>query len=71
MTMQPQKLGSLDFVRMVYRGHPEYSLLAVKAPIDDVVAVWIEFRESQSTRSREDWRSMTVKTDRLGSRQVR
>ncbi len=70
MTTQTRKLGSLDFVRMIYNGHPEYSLLAVKAPIDDVVAAWIEFRESQFTRSRHDWHSMTVKTDRLESRQI-
>jgi hypothetical protein len=70
MTTQTRKLGSLDFVRMIYDGHPEYSLLAVKAPIDDVVAAWIEFRESQSTRSRHDFGEMKVKTDRLESRQI-
>jgi hypothetical protein len=71
MTTQTRKLGSLDFVRMIHEGHPEYSLLAVKAPIDDVVAAWIEFRESQSTRSRHDFGDMKVKTDRLGSRQIK
>lgn len=71
MTTQAQKLGSLDFVRMIYEGHPEYSLLAVKAPIDDVVAAWIEFRESQSTRSRHDYHDMKVKTDQLGTRQIK
>jgi hypothetical protein len=70
MTTQTRKLGSLDFVRMIYEGHPEYSLLAVKAPIDDVVSAWIEFRESQSDRSRHDFSEMKVKTDRLGTRQI-
>ncbi len=65
-----QTLGSLDFVRMIYDGHPEYSLLAVKAPIEAVIDAFIEFREGQTTRSRRDWRSMTMKFDQLADRNI-
>jgi hypothetical protein len=68
---QTRKLGSLDFVRMIHDGQPEYSLLAVKAPIEDVIEAFIEFRSGQSSRKRSDWRSMTVKTDALASRQLK
>jgi hypothetical protein len=69
-TTQTRKQGSLDFVQMIYNGHPEYSLLAVKAPIEAVIESWIEFRESQSSHQRHDWRSMQMKMDKLKSRTI-
>jgi hypothetical protein len=68
--VQTQKLGIVDFVKMIYDGHPEYSLLAVKAPIDDVVQALIDLREGLTKRDRHDWRTMKYKEYRIQSRQV-
>ncbi|BAY13006.1 hypothetical protein [Calothrix sp. NIES-2098] len=59
-TTQLQKLGVIDFLHMIYGGHPEYSLFAVKAPIDEVVPVWMELREGLSKRDRHDYRTIMI-----------
>jgi hypothetical protein len=69
-TIQTQKLGIVDFVKMIHDGHPEYSLLAVKAPIDDVVQALINLREGLTKRDRHDWRTMKYKEYRIQSRQM-
>lgn len=68
--LETQKLGIVDFVKMIYDGHPEYSLLAVKAPIDDVVQALIDLREGLNKRDRHDWRTMKYKEYRVQSRQM-
>jgi hypothetical protein len=65
-----QKTGIVDFVTMIYDGHPEYSLLAVKAPIDSVVQALIDLREGLTKRDRHDWRTMKYKEYRIQSRQM-
>lgn len=69
--VQTQKLGIIDFVEMIYEGHPEYSLLAVKAPIDNVVQALIDLRKGLTKRDRRDWRTMKYKEYRIQSRQMR
>jgi hypothetical protein len=61
-TIQPQKLGIVDFVKMIHEGHPEYSLLAVKAPIEDVVQAWIDLRNNLTKRDKRDWGTMAAIT---------
>lgn len=68
--IQTQKLGIVDFIKMIYDGHPEYSLLAVKASIDDVVQALIDLREGLTKRDKHDWRTMKYKEYRIQSRQV-
>ncbi len=68
--VQTQKLGIVDFVKMIHDGHPEYSLLAVKASIDDVVQALIDLREGLTKRDKHDWRTMKYKEYRIQSRQV-
>lgn len=67
---QAQKLGILDFLNLIYEGHPEYSLLAVQAPIDTVIETFINRRNQMTTCDREDWQTMQFKAYRLRSRQL-
>lgn len=69
-TTEVQKLGIIDFLRMIYNGHPEYSLFAVKAPIDEVVQAWMELREGLSKRDRRDYQTMKYKEYRVKNRQM-
>ncbi|MHC5736718.1 hypothetical protein [Nostoc sp.] len=69
-TTQVQKLGVIDFLSMIYNGHPEYSLFAVKAPIDEVVQAWMELREGLSKRDRRDYQTMKYKEYRVKNRQI-
>lgn len=68
--LQTQKLGIFDFVKMIYDGHPEYSLLAVKAPIDDVVQTLIDLRNGLTKRDKRNWRTMKYEQYRIQSRQM-
>ena len=69
-TIQVQKQGVIDFLSMIYNGHPEYSLFAVKAPIDEVVQAWMELREGLSKRDRCDYQTMKYKEYRVKNRQM-
>jgi hypothetical protein len=69
-TTQTQKLGIVDFVKMIYEGHPEYSLLAIKAPIEDVGQALIDLRNGLTKRDKQDWRTMKFKEYRIQSRQL-
>ncbi|MEH1945091.1 MAG: hypothetical protein V7L01_33415 [Nostoc sp.] len=69
-TTQVQKQGVIDFLSMIYNGHPEYSLFAVKAPIDEVVQAWMELRQGLSKRDRRDYQTMKYKEYRVKNRQM-
>lgn len=49
---QPKPLGCLDFLNFIYNGHPEYSLIAVRAPFETTIETWIEFCQQQETKQR-------------------
>ncbi|MBD2185287.1 hypothetical protein H6S82_03855 [Planktothrix sp. FACHB-1355] len=70
--ISPQiKLGVLDFIKMIYNGHPEYSLIAVKASIDDTVQAFIEFREGQQVKERRDYKTFRMKERKIVHRSIR
>lgn len=66
-----QKLGVLDFLNMIDAGHPEYSLIAVKAPIEQVVPAFIEFCEAQQTKPRMDYKTFRNKELQITDRKIR
>ncbi|MEM8718949.1 MAG: hypothetical protein AAGE84_06525 [Cyanobacteria bacterium P01_G01_bin.39] len=76
---QPTKLGAIDFISMIYEGHPEYSLIAVKASLDETIQEFINTSQSRKTRQRFDYRSMktndvpvaSLKIQRKGSSFIR
>jgi hypothetical protein len=49
---QNKSLGCLDFLEFIYHGHPEYSLIAVRAPFETTIETWIEFCRQQQTKQR-------------------
>ena len=40
-------LGAKDFTDMMYAGHPEWSLLAVRAPVEEVTHAFADFRKAK------------------------
>lgn len=44
----PEHLGINHFLEFMYGGEPEWSLFAIKAPIDDVSNAFAEFRHAKS-----------------------
>ncbi|MEC4804134.1 MAG: hypothetical protein SAJ12_02585 [Jaaginema sp. PMC 1079.18] len=52
--MDNQPLGCLDFLDFIDRGHPEFSLLAVRAPFEATIEAWIEFCRQQKTKQRDN-----------------
>jgi hypothetical protein len=70
MTETLLRLGVLDFIKLIYEGHPEYSLIAVKAPIDQVVPAFISFREAQTTKQRMDYKTFRNKELKIIERHV-
>lgn len=69
-TSLQKKLGVIDFLKMIYNGHPEYSLIAVKAHIDKTVQAFIEFREGQQTKERRDYKTFGMKERKIVSRTI-
>jgi hypothetical protein len=55
-----QKLGVIDFINFIYNGHPEYTLIAVKAPLEQAINAYISISESNKTRERFDFKSMRM-----------
>lgn len=43
---QSNKLGIKDFIKMIYDGHPEYTLIAVKAPFEATIKGFINICNS-------------------------
>ena len=43
---QSNKLGIKDFIKMIYDGHPEYTLIAVKAPFEATISGFINICNS-------------------------
>lgn len=68
---QARKLGVLDFLQLIYDGHPEYSLIAVKAPIEQTVQALIEFRQGQPTKERMDYKTFRMKERKITDCQIR
>ncbi len=46
------KLGIIDFVTMIYEGHPEYTVIAVKASLEDTIQTFIATSHRRETRQR-------------------
>ncbi len=57
---EPQKLGVIDFINLIYNGHPEYSLIAVKAPLEKTIQAYITISQNRKTRERFDFKSMRM-----------
>lgn len=45
--------GIFNFLTMIYEGHPEYAVLAVKAPIEQVVTTYLDFLADEEETA--DW----------------
>ncbi|MFP4297294.1 MAG: hypothetical protein ACLFT0_05500, partial [Spirulinaceae cyanobacterium] len=45
-------LGCLDFLEFIYHGHPEFSLIAVRAPFEATIKTWIEFCQQRETKQK-------------------
>lgn len=49
-----EKLGVFDFLEMIYDGHSEFSLIAVRAPLDETLEAYIDFANDQESKERFD-----------------
>ncbi|MEL6441342.1 MAG: hypothetical protein AAFQ80_19070 [Cyanobacteria bacterium J06621_8] len=58
---QTAKLGVIDFINLIYEGHPEYSLIAVNASLEDTIREFIAISQSCKTKTRFDTRLMKTK----------
>lgn len=45
---EPIDFGIIDFLNMVYDGHPEYTLVAVKAPLEETIAAFARVAQQRS-----------------------
>ncbi|MEO0947945.1 MAG: hypothetical protein AAFY11_07350, partial [Cyanobacteria bacterium J06641_5] len=61
--------GVIDFLNMVYEGHPEYTIIAVKAPLEDAIAAFMAASQQRQTRQRSN--SHTVELQDLAGANVR
>ncbi|MFN6570449.1 hypothetical protein [Dendronalium sp. ChiSLP03b] len=68
--LKEQKLGVVDFLKFIYNGHPEYSLIAVKAPIEETVKAFIELSQAQKIRERMDYKTFRMKEINIASREI-
>jgi len=50
------KRGVLDFLNMIYDGHHEYAVMAVKAPFEETVRSFIDCRQERPLRRRTNWK---------------
>lgn len=57
---QSNKLGIKDFIKMIYDGHPEYTLIAVKAPFEATISGFIHICNSLKTRKRFETNSVKL-----------
>ncbi|MEM9212996.1 MAG: hypothetical protein AAGD25_01335 [Cyanobacteria bacterium P01_F01_bin.150] len=56
-----ETLGIIDFVDMIYQGHPEYTLIAVKAPLEKTIQAFITVCQTRKTRRRFDVKATQMK----------
>lgn len=70
-TLPALKFGILDFLDMIYRGHPEYSLLAVKGEIEEVAQAFIEFCQERKTVERFDVETLENKEYAIAGQKIR
>src|SRR4051794_12693937 len=61
-----ERLGVSDFLKFIYDGQPEWSLLAVKAPMDEGSEEWADFRGAHNV-SRDVPREPGKEYDDMGS----
>lgn len=52
--------GVIDFLNMAYEGHPEYTIIAVKAPLEDTIEAFMAASQQRQTRQHFNTRAVEL-----------